>query len=68
MHEHTILTVQLEEDIPCRFGCKGAIGIYYIPKGCICHSDPIQALCAQHLASAESTGPITLIVQLGEVV
>jgi hypothetical protein len=54
--------------IPCRFaerGCKSpAIGLYYIPLGCLCWPDPVQALCAQHAEKVESDGPITPIMEL----
>lgn len=50
-------------DAPCRFGCKDpAAGIYYVPNGCICWPDPVQALCAQHIETAESVGPLYCIV------
>jgi len=51
--------------IPCRFGCKDpAAVIVYLPEGCICWRDPVQALCQQHLVNMESTGPAFLIVDL----
>lgn len=49
-------------NIKCRFGCENPIGIYHVPDGCICWADPIQALCPQHLLTAESIGPIEVIV------
>ena len=53
---------------PCRFGCKSpSIGIYYVPEGCICWPDPVQALCAQHFINAESEGHIICIVKFGEL-
>lgn len=51
-------------EVRCRFGCEGPIGIYHVPKGCICWEDPVQALCAQHYVTAESEGPITCVVDL----
>lgn len=51
-------------DIKCRFGCHDPIGIYHVPKGCICWDDPVQALCVHHFIKAESTGDITLILDL----
>ena len=33
-----------------------------LPQGCICWSDPVQALCDQHAETAESTGPIIRIL------
>jgi hypothetical protein len=57
--------------IPCRFtelGCKSpATAILYAPAGCICWSDPVQALCAQHIETLESNGPVTTILNLEEV-
>ena len=35
--------------IPCRHGCVEAVAIVYAPEGCICFTDPVQALCEQHL-------------------
>jgi hypothetical protein len=52
------------EDIPCRFGCAGAVGIFWVPQGCVCWPDPVQALCQQHAIRAQSTGPIVLIAEL----
>jgi dCTP deaminase len=50
-------------DVPCRFGCRApAVGIFYVPEGCICWPDPVQALCAQHVVTAESIGPVREIV------
>ena len=54
------------EGIKCRFGCKEPpVGIFHVPEGCHCYTDPVQALCAQHAMKAESTGPIELL--LGEL-
>jgi hypothetical protein len=54
-----------ELDIRCRFGDHApAVGIYWVPKGCICWPDPVQALCMQHFLTAESTGDIIRIVDL----
>lgn len=39
--------------IECRLCGAPAVGIYYMPRGCACASDPMQALCAQHVHSAE---------------
>jgi len=49
-------------DIKCRHNCKGAaVAIVYVPEGCNCFVDPIQALCMQHLEKIHSTGPITIL-------
>ena len=48
--------------IKCRFGCDAPVGIFHMPEGCICWRDPVQALCAQHVIKAESSGPISCIV------
>jgi hypothetical protein len=50
------------ETLKCRFGCDNPIGIFHIPEGCVCWRDPVQALCMQHFVKAESTGPITIVV------
>lgn len=51
--------------IPCRFaeyGCQSpAAGIFFVPEGCHCWPDPVQALCNQHTLTMESTGPISRI-------
>ena len=42
------------ENLPCRFGChEPAVGLFWLPRGCVCYPDQIQALCAQHAISAE---------------
>ena len=46
----------------CRFGCDEVVGIFAIPEGCVCWSDPVQALCGQHALKAQSTGAITCVV------
>lgn len=50
------------EKIKCRFGCNHPIGLFHVPQGCICWTDPVQALCPQHFITAESNGPVTEIV------
>lgn len=39
--------------LPCRLCDAPATGIVYAPLGCACAPDPVQALCPQHLLSAE---------------
>jgi len=51
-------------EVRCRFGCANPVGVYHVPEGCICWSDPVQALCAQHFLTAESNGPISLLLDL----
>jgi hypothetical protein len=57
--------------IPCRFAEKGcrspAASILYVPQGCHCWPDPVQALCHQHIETCESSGPITTIIDLSTV-
>lgn len=53
-------------ELRCRFGCEGPVGIYHVPRGCVCWDDPVQALCPQHVVTAESAGPITALVALTE--
>lgn len=50
--------------VKCRFGCEAPIGIYHVPAGCVCWPDPVQALCEQHVVTAESIGPVRLLVDL----
>jgi hypothetical protein len=43
----------LEQSERCIFGCKNAIGLYFLPAGCFCFpDDQFQCLCWQHLAKA----------------
>lgn len=35
--------------LKCRHGCDDPIGVFYVPEGCSCFEDKIQALCDQHL-------------------
>jgi hypothetical protein len=53
-------------DLKCRFGCDVPVGIFHVPEGCICWDDPVQALCAQHIVTAESTGPIVCLIDFSE--
>lgn len=56
--------MKLKYNIPCRFHprCSDiATAIYYVPQGCICWDDPVQALCNQHAYKAETDGPFKLI-------
>lgn len=46
----------------CRFGCSHpVVGVYWMPEGCACWRDPVQALCAQHASKAEPIGRMILI-------
>lgn len=55
----------MSEPVPCRFGCREpAAEIVYVPEGCICWPDPVQALCEQHLITLESTGPTRTLLDL----
>jgi hypothetical protein len=51
------------DKLQCRFPhAAPVVGLFQIPAGCLCWLDPIQALCRQHLITAESAGPIEVIV------
>lgn len=53
--------------IKCRFGCDSpVVGIFHAPAGCICWRDPVQALCAQHAVTMESTGPVACVMDFRE--
>lgn len=58
--------LQALQELRCRFaerGCRGAVvGVYSVPEGCACWPDPVQALCAQHLITAESSGDVTALI------
>lgn len=46
----------------CIFGCATpVVGIYWMPEGCACRRDQVQALCAQHAISAEPISGMVLI-------
>lgn len=49
--------VRPDLDIPCAFdGHAPAEAIYFAPEGCICKTEIIQALCAQHANKAIGNG------------
>lgn len=48
-------------NLKCRHGCDNPVGIFHVPKGCVCWPDPVHALCMQHFIKAESTGPVMFI-------
>lgn len=62
------LNVQNLDTLTCRFserGCKSPpVAVIHAPDGCQCWRDPVQAVCAQHLMSCESVGPIHMLVDL----
>lgn len=64
----TALPTPVVACLPCRFAARGcpsrAVAVFYMPAGCHCWPDPVQALCAQHAEQAESAGPITAIIEL----
>jgi hypothetical protein len=56
------------ERLKCRFGCSSPVfGVYHLPEGCVCWPDPVQALCLQHSITAQSTGPIEVIMPREEL-
>jgi hypothetical protein len=55
-----------ETALKCRFGCDDPVGVYHIPAGCVCWTDPVQALCWQHADKAQSQGPMELLLDLRE--
>ena len=43
------------QPIPCRFGCRDSVGIFYVPLGCACFPDNhVMALCIQHAIGLEA--------------
>jgi hypothetical protein len=45
----------------CRFCSQPALALFNLPKGCACYpGDRQQALCAQHVITAEPLGEMTL--------
>jgi hypothetical protein len=55
----------LRRNLKCRHRHDAiATGLYYIPEGCNCFPDPIQALCEQHFITCHSTGPIETIARI----
>ena len=52
--------------IPCRFGCTdGAVGLFYLPEGCVCFKDPVQALCIYHAIRSTPHGSFEMIARWG---
>lgn len=49
--------------IRCRVCGEHAVGVYHMPKGCVCAPDPIQALCAQHVIRAEPIAGMWAIIE-----
>lgn len=56
MSKNFMIPLSRFEGMKCRFGCDEVFGIYYVPEGCVCWSDPVQALCAQHAYKIASAG------------
>lgn len=55
--------------LKCRFGCEEPpAAIVYLPGGCACFPDTVQALCAQHIASCSPVDGIHWVVATGKVV
>lgn len=51
--------------VKCKFGCKDPVAaIAYMPEGCVCWRDPVQALCAHHLNRAQTNGSMSILVDL----
>lgn len=44
-----VVNQEAATSLACLHGCDGPIiGVYYMPSGCICFPDKVQALCAYH--------------------
>lgn len=50
--------------VRCIHGCADAVMVVYVPRGCNCRSEPIQAVCEQHWNTMDSNGPIQVIAYL----
>src|SRR5262245_47914321 len=49
--------------LKCRHGCDAPVrAVVYASEGCLCFTDPVQALCAQHYEKMASAGPIEMVV------
>jgi hypothetical protein len=48
--------------VPCRLCGEPAAHIWYLPRGCVCAPDPVQALCHQHGVKAEDLAGKWIIV------
>ena len=48
----------------CHLCRSSPVAVIYAPDGCNCSSEPVQALCMQHLVKVHSAGPITLLEDL----
>jgi hypothetical protein len=63
----TTLDKTMWASVKCKFGCKDpVVAVVYMPEGCLCWRDPVQALCLHHLHRAQTNGPSTVLVDLRE--
>lgn len=51
-------------DVRCLFCGDPAIGVYWLPEGCACRKDTMQALCDQHVGKCSPVGRMELIRDL----
>lgn len=47
----------------CIFGCRNAVGVYILPKGCVCKREIVQPLCAQHEHKCMPLGKMILVTR-----
>jgi hypothetical protein len=47
----------------CIFGCRNAVAIYILPKGCVCKREIVQPLCAQHEHKCSPLGRMVLVTR-----
>lgn len=45
----------------CIFGCRNAVAVYILPKGCVCKREIVQPLCAQHEHKCTPLGRMILV-------
>lgn len=61
----TPMNLEVLKNVKCRHNCRSSpVVIVYAPDGCNCFTDPIQALCMQHLTKIHSTGPVKILEDL----
>jgi len=50
----------------CIFGCRNAVAVYILPKGCVCKREIVQPLCAQHEHKCTPLGRMILVTRFYE--
>lgn len=57
---------ELGAEMKCIFGCRNAVAVYILPKGCVCKHEIVQSLCAQHEHKCTPLGRMILVTRFYE--